>query len=168
MQIMKYIGVFMLFIAAGFYGMILLAPTELEYQVNEDINAPISEVYDAIISPGAMTKWMKGLESVKQTKGAEAGLGSEYDLYYPQEMVMHRVVTVHEAPFRIANEGLVKDFFSRIDDYTLEALDSNTTRVSWRVKMTSLDMKSRMIMKAENSHKANTAANLTSLKKLLE
>jgi hypothetical protein len=168
MQIIKYIGIILLFIAAGFYGMILLAPTEIEYQVNEDISAPIGEVFDAINNPNKMTKWMKGLESAKQTKGTEASVASEYNLYYPQEMVMHREVNVYEAPVRVAHEGVVKDFFSRIDDYTLEALDSNKTRISQRVKMTSLDMKSRMIMKAEDSHKKNTADNLTALKKMLE
>lgn len=168
MQIIKYVGIIMLFVAAGFYGMILLAPSELEYRVNEDIQAPIEEVFEAISSPDMMTKWMKGLESVKQTRGAETELSAEYDLYYPQEMIMHRVVKVYENPTRIVNEGIVKEFFSRVDDYTLEAIDSNKTRISWRVKMTSLDMKSRMIMKAEESHKTNTAANLTALKKLLE
>jgi carbon monoxide dehydrogenase subunit G len=165
MQIIKYVGIIMLFVAAGFYGMILLAPSELEYQVNEDIQAPIEEVFEAISSPDMMTKWMKGLESVK---GAEIELSAEYDLYYPQEMIMHRVVKVYEDPTRIVNEGIVKEFFSRLDDYTLEAIDSNKTRVSWRVKMTSLDMKSRMIMKAEDSHKTNTAANLTALKEYLK
>ena len=168
MQILKYVGIIMLFIAAGFYGMILLAPTEIEYQVNEDINAPIDEVFDAINNPAKMTKWMKGLESVKQTKGAEPAKGSEFDLFYPKEMIMHRITNIYEVPNRIANEGTVKDFFSRADDYTLEALDSNKTRISQRVIMTSLDMKSRMIMKAKDAHKKNTSTNLAALKKLLE
>lgn len=158
----------MLFIGAGFFGMLLMVPSELEYVVNEDINVPASEVFKGINDPEDMVKWMTGLKSVKQVKGDGPGVHSEYDLFYPQDMIMHRTTNVYDLDSRIVNNGEVKDFFNRIDDYTIKALDSSKTRISWKVKMKSLNMGSRMILKAEDTHKNNTAENLTALKTYLE
>ncbi|MFY9282377.1 MAG: hypothetical protein WAO92_10295, partial [Bacteroidia bacterium] len=69
---------------------------------------------------------------------------------------------------RLAVVGDVPDFFSRTDDYTLEVLDSNHTRISVMVKMKALSMGSRMMLRTEETHKINTATNLSALKKYIE
>jgi carbon monoxide dehydrogenase subunit G len=168
MNYLKYLGIFMLFIAAGFYGMILLSPSQITFQVNEDIQAPPSQVYDAIANPQRMTHWMHGLEGAKQTKGEQIAVGSEYDLFYPKGMTMHRAITSADTFTKITVDGTVTDFFRRADDYTLEQIDTGTTRVSVQVTMTALGMKSKMIMRAEETHKKNTADNLSKLKAYLE
>ena len=168
MNVMKYIGIFMLFIAAGFYGLILLSPSEITFQVNDDVSAPIQSAFQALHEPQALPNWMHGLDIAKQTKGDGVSIESEYDLFYPKEMVMHRVITVCDTFARLALVGDVPDFFSRTDDYTLEVLDSNHTRISVMVKMKALSMGSRMMLRTEETHKINTANNLSALKKYIE
>lgn len=168
MKWFKYIGLFMLFIAAGFYGLIGLSPSEIQFRVNEDVNAPIDEAYNALHEVKVMPKWMYALEGVKQTQGDGLSATSEYDLFYPNGMTMHRTVNLCDTFTKLAVTGDVPDFFSRTDDYTLEALDSNRTRISVMVKMKALSLGSRLMLRTSETHKKNTATNLTALKGYLE
>ena len=45
MKLLKYTGIFIVFIAAAYYGLVFMAPKELTFQVNEDFNAPIDSVF---------------------------------------------------------------------------------------------------------------------------
>lgn len=168
MNVLKYLGIIMLFVAAGFYGMILLSPEEIDFRVNEDINAPIDEVYQGIANPQTWSKWVEGIEQVKQRKGDGFSQGSETDVYFPQEMIMNRTLRLAEQNDQIVLHGEVVDFFSKTESYKLEALDSNTTRVSCTVNMRALKNKSRMVMRAKETHVANMAKSLTALKNYLE
>lgn len=168
MNVLKYLGIIMLFVAAGFYGMILLSPEEIDFRVNEDINAQIGDVYKGIANPQTWNKWVEGVEKVKQLKGDGFTQGSEADVYFPQEMIMTRTLRLAEQNEQLVLHGEVVDFFSKTESYKLEALDSNTTRVSCTVKMRALKNKSRMVMRAKDTHIANMAKSLTALKDYLE
>mgnify|MGYP006117541623 FL=1 len=168
MNILKYLVIIVLFVAAGFYGMILLSPSEIEFRVNEDISAPIDEVYKGITNPQTWGKWVEGVERVKQKKGDGFSQGSVSDVFFPQEMMMTKELRLAEVNKQIVLHGVVIDFFSKTESYILEVLDSNTTRVSCSIKMKALKNKSKMIMRAKETHTQNMAKNLTSLKNYLE
>ncbi len=168
MNIVKYAGIVMLFIAAAFYGMILLSPTQIEFRVNEDINAPIIEVYSGIANPTTWKIWIEGIEKVKQLNGDGFLAGSITEVYFPQDMVMKRTLRVATENEQLVLHGEVKDFFSKTETYNLEALDSATTRVSCTVKMKALKNKSKMILKAKDTHSNNMKKSLIALKIFLE
>ncbi|MFB1002514.1 MAG: SRPBCC family protein [Bacteroidia bacterium] len=168
MNILKYLVIIVLFVAAGFYGMILLSPSEIEFRVNEDISTPIDEVYKGITNPQTWGKWVEGVERVKQKKGDGFSQGSVSDVFFPQEMMMTKELRLAEVNKQIVLHGVVIDFFSKTESYILEVLDSNTTRVSCSIKMKALKNKSKMIMRAKETHTQNMAKNLTSLKNYLE
>tara|TARA_B110000879_G_C11181757_1_gene518833 strand:+ start:3391 stop:3900 length:510 start_codon:yes stop_codon:yes gene_type:complete len=168
MNILKYLVIIVLFVAAGFYGMILLSPSEIEFRVNEDISAPIDEVYKGITNPQTWGKWVEGVERVKQKKGDGFSQGSVSDVFFPQKMMMTKELRLAEVNKQIVLHGVVIDFFSKTESYILEVLDSNTTRVSCSIKMKALKNKSKMIMRAKETHTQNMAKNLTSLKNYLE
>lgn len=81
---------------------------------------------------------------------------------------MTRTLRLAEQNEQLVLHGEVVDFFSKTESYKLEALDSNTTRVSCTVKMRALKNKSRMVMRAKDTHIANMAKSLTALKDYLE
>lgn len=168
MKILKYSVIVLLFVASGFYGMIILSPSEIEFRVNEDINAPVDEVYKGVINPQTWAKWVEGVERVKQKKGNGFSQGSVSEVFFPQEMMMTKELRLAEVNKQIVLHGVVIDFFSKTESYTLEVLDSSTTRVSCSVNMKALKNKSKMIMRAKETHTQNMANNLTSLKNYLE
>ena len=168
MNILKYLVIILFFVAAGFYGMIVLSPSEIEFRVNEDINAPIDKVYKGLISPQTWGKWVEGVESVKQKKGDGFSQGSVSEVFFPQEMMMTKELRTAELNKQVVLHGIVIDFFSKTESYTLQVLDSNTTRVSCSVKMKAIKNKSKMVMQAKETHSQNMAKNLNSLKNYLE
>lgn len=168
MNFVKYLGIIVLFVAAAFYGMILLSPSHIDFRVNEDINVPIGEVYEGILNPKTWQNWTEGIENVKQIKGDGFSVGSVAEVYFPQDMIMTRTLRVATSNEQLVLYGEVKDFFSKTETYTLEALDSGTTRVSCTVKMKALKNKSKMILKAEETHRNNMAQSLIALKIFLE
>ncbi|MEN8732860.1 MAG: SRPBCC family protein [Bacteroidia bacterium] len=166
-NVLKYIGILLLFVAAGFYGMILLSPSEINFRVNEDVQAPIAEVYDAIANPSRWKKWMMNIQKIEQVKGDGLLQGSVTEVHYPQEMVLTRTLTLAEPNQQVVLDGIVKDFYQKVESYKLEALDSNTTRISCNVKMVALKTRSKMVLQVEETHVKNMAEALTSLKTYL-
>ncbi|MDB9883122.1 SRPBCC family protein [Bacteroidia bacterium] len=170
MQYLKYFGIFLLFLVAGFFGMIWMAPSEVSFQVNEDINAPITEVFDATTNPQKLSKWIAGVNTVKQVKGDGSAKGSAYDLFFEGEgnMIMRQTVNVFEPNKLYAYKGIVEDFMEVVSSTEYEALDSNSTRIFTKVSIRPLSQKMKMFMHAKETHKKNSAANFTRLKKYLE
>lgn len=168
MNIRKYLVIITIFVAAGFYGMILLSPSEIEFRVNEDIEAPVETVYKGIINPQTWGNWVEGIVRVNPKKGDGFSQGSVSEVFFPQDMMMTKELRRAEINKEVVLHGVVIDFFSKTESYTLEVLDSNTTRVSCIVKMKALKNKSKMIMRAKETHTQNMAKNLTSLKNYLE
>lgn len=164
----KYIGIFILFVAVAYGGMIVLAPSEVTVQVNEDINAPIDQVFDASTDYTQFSKWINGVQSAKKIKGEAATPGAEYKVYFEGDMNLNHTVTFIEKNKRYAYNGVVPDFFEITSNTTFEALDSNTTRVMTKLTMNPLSTKMKMFMYFEETHKKNAAANLTSMKEFLE
>lgn len=158
----------MLFVAAAYLGMVWMAPSSISFQVNEDINASNEVVYKALYNEGEMTEWMHGLKAAKQTRGEGMSIASEYQLHYPDNMIMNRTVTQCIPNSRLSFKGEVTDFFTRADDYSLQELDSNHTRISCKVEMKSLSLKSKLMLIAKETHQKNTSSNLASLKSYLE
>lgn len=167
---MKYLGIFMLFLVAAVAGLIVLSPEEVAFQVNEDVNAPIAEVFDATTNPARLSKWMNGVKSVKQLRGNGAAVGAEYDLYFEGEgnMVITHKVNVLDHNEQYSYTGTVVDFMKVNSNTTYEALDSTTTRISTKVSMKPLSVKMKMFMYMEDTHRKNAANNYNSLKDYLE
>lgn len=160
----------MLFVAAAVFGMILLAPEEVSVQVNEDINAPIEEVFDAVTNPNKLVNWVNGVASVRQIIGDGPGVDAEYKLSFEGEgqMTMTQKVDLFEENNEYAYTGTVQDFMEVNSRTTFEALDSNKTRISVYLTMRPLSYKMKMFIYAEETHKANAAMNNTRLKEYLE
>ena len=169
MKLLRYVGIFLLFAGAAVVGMIFMAPSEVSFQVNEDFDAPVSEVYDAITNHQKMTKWMNGVESAKQTKGDGCAEGSEYDLFFKGEgaMVLNHKVNAAETNASYAYTGTVKDFFKMTNSSAFEALDSNRTRVQTKIKMEPLSNKFKLFMYAEETHIKNAKDNYIRLQEYL-
>ena len=169
MKMMRYVGIFLAFVGVAFAGMLLMAPSEVAFQVNEDINAPISEVYDAITNHNKMAKWINGVESTKQTKGDGCAIGSEYDLFFQGDggMVLNHKVNTAETNKMYAYTGTVKDFFKMTSVTEFEALDSATTRIQSKVTMEPLSNKFKLFMYAKDTHIKNAKDNYTRLQDFL-
>ena len=160
----------MLFIAAAFFGMIFLAPDEVSVQVNEDINAPAGEVFDAICNHIHFKEWISGVKATRQTNGDGPGTNAIYALTFEGEgnMVMNHNTTVFEPDSRYAYQGEVSDFM-QVNSYNeLQVLDSNRTRISTKLTIKALSSKMKMFMYAEETHRKNAADNLIRLKEYLE
>lgn len=160
----------MLFLGAGYFGMIWMAPSEVSLQVNEDIEAPIGEVFSAVTDYTVFPKWINGVQAAKQVKGNTAEEGAEYQLNFKGEgkMVMNHKVTVLETNSRYAYTGTVKNFMEVLSNTTLEVVDSNTTRVKTKLTLKPLSNRMKMFMYADETHKRNAAANLNRLKEYVE
>ena len=168
MNWIKYIGIFILFVAVAYAGMILLAPSEVSVQVNEDINAPIDQVFDASTDYTQFSKWINGVKSAKKVRGEVATVGAEYKVYFEGDMNLNHKVTFIEENKQYAYSGVVQDFFQITSKTSFEAVDSNTTRVMTKLTMKPLSTKMKMFMYFEETHKKNAAANLASMKEFLE
>lgn len=170
MKWFKYIGIFMLFIAAGFYGMLLLAPSEVNVQVNKDINAPIDAVYAALSDHKHFPEWIRGVKSTRQLSGDGPGNRAEYSVAFEGQgnMVMKHKTTVYEPHNQYAYIGTVDDFMEVNSNTTLEALDSNSTRISTKLTIKALSNKMKMFMYADETHRKNAADNYVRLKEYLE
>jgi uncharacterized protein YndB with AHSA1/START domain len=170
MKWFTYIGIFMLFIAAAYFGMIWMAPSEVSFQVNDDINAPITEVFDAATNPQKFGKWINGVTAVKQVKGDGAATDSEYDLYFKgsEQMILRQRVTLLESDKTYAYIGTVPDFMEVTSTTSFEAIDNTTTRVQTKNTMKPLSNKMKMFMYAKETHTKNAASNLTRLKEFVE
>ena len=170
MKWFKFVGVFLLFIGAGYFGMIWMAPEEVSVQVNEDINAPISQVFVAATDYQTFPKWINGVQAAKQLAGDGAEVGSEYELNYKGEgkMVMNHKVTALEANSLYAYVGTVVDFMQVNSSTAFESLDSTHTRVKTTLTLKPLSNRMKMFMYADETHKKNAASNLTELKEFIE
>lgn len=170
MQWLKYIGIFMLFVVAAFFGMIWMAPSEVSFRVNEDINAPIDEVFSKVADYQNFKEWINGVQSTKQERGAGAGVGSSYKLFYKGEgqMIMDLKITGFESEKTYAYIGEVEDFMRVNVMMTFEAIDSNLTRISMQNKIEALSSRMKMFMYAEETHKKNASDNLEALKQFIE
>ena len=95
MKIAKYVGIFSAFLVAAVGGLIVLSPSEVEYTVNKDMNAPLQECWLTATDYNKASNWVAGLTSVKQTSGIELAEGSSYNLKFGNEdnsMVMEQTI----------------------------------------------------------------------------
>ena len=94
MKLLKYTGIFIVFIAAAYYGLVFMAPKELTFQVNEDFNAPIDSVFLFMTDPSYLSQWVEGIDSVHVEINTNSGIGNQFQLYYQGEnsMVMNKTV----------------------------------------------------------------------------
>ena len=167
---MRYFGIFLLFAGAAIAGMIFMAPSEITFQVNEDFNAPVSEVFDGISNSDVMPKWINGVKSVKQTKGDGAAVGSIYDMFHKGEgnMVMSREITTCDVDQAYGFIDNVPDFMERVSKTTFEQLDSTHTRISTKVTMKALGVKMKLFMYNDETHIKNAKDDYIRLKEYLE
>jgi len=164
----KYIGIFILFLTLAFVGMILLAPSEVTVQVNEDIKAPVNVVFESHSNYSHFSKWINGVKSAKQTKGDGISVGSEYEVLFEDDKVLIHTPTLIENNKRYAYTAEVADFFNLSSNTIFEALDTNSTRVMTKLSLSPSSWKMKMFMYFEKTHRQNAANNLTSLKNYLE
>lgn len=170
MKFFKYTGVFIVFIAASYFGLVFMAPSKLTFQVNEDFNAPIKTVFSSMTDPSILPQWVEGIDSFSAENVIIPKVGDQYKLYFQGEnsMVMNKTVLQYEANKLYSTHGSINDFFDWDEKIAFEALDSNRTRVSNIVTLKSLSQKTRLLMYAEETHKKNVAGNYVKLKKLIE
>ena len=160
----------MLFLGAGYFGMIWMAPEKVSVQVNEDINASVSQVFEAATDYHTFPKWINGVQAAKQVSGDGAEVGSEYELNFKGEgkMVMNHKVTALETNSSYAYVGTVVDFMQVNSSTSFESLDSTRTRVKTTLTLEPLSNRMKMFMYADETHKKNAASNLTALKEFIE
>ncbi|MDG1724711.1 MAG: SRPBCC family protein [Bacteroidia bacterium] len=170
MKFLKYIGVFIVFITASYFGLVFMAPSKLNFQVNEDFNAPIETVFSFMTEPSILPQWVEGIDSFYAENLIIPKVGDQYKLYFQGEnsMVMNKTVLLYEANKLYSTHGSIKDFFDWNEKITFVALDSNRTRVSNIVTLKSLSQKTRLLTYAEETHRKNVAGNYLKLKKLIE
>ena len=80
MKLLKYTGIFIVFIAAAYYGLVFMAPKELTFQVNEDFNAPIDSVFLFMTDPSYLSQWVEGIDSVNEEINTNSGVGNHLPL----------------------------------------------------------------------------------------
>ena len=170
MKFLKYTGVFIVFIAVSYFGLVFMAPSKLTFQVNEDFNAPIETVFSSMTDPSILPQWVEGIDSFSAENVIIPKVGDQYKLYFQGEnsMVMNKTVLQYEANKLYSTHGSINDFFDWDEKIAFVALDSNRTRVSNIVTLKSLSQKTRLLMYAEETHKKNVAGNYVKLKKLIE
>lgn len=171
MKIVKYVGIFSVFLLAAFGGLVLLSPSELEYTVNKDINAPLEKCWRTATDIHQAPNWISGLTSVKQTKGNTLTTGATYDMNYGEEdnsMVMKQKVTVLTPSEQITFLGTVENLVTKNSSTTFKFVDSTTTRLSTKVKMKALSYKMKLFMNNEKSFKNAEAENLNQLQAYIE
>ena len=166
MKIAKYVAIFSAFLFAGFGGLVLLSPSEIEYTVNKDINAPLNECWETMTNFNEATNWIAGLTTVQQIKGSDCAEGSEYKLTYGEDenaMVMNVRITVFDPQKQLASRGTVENFLDKQSVTTFQLVDSTTTRLSTRVKMKALSFRMKLFMNNQKSFKQAEAENLDNL-----
>ena len=121
MKFLKYIGVFIVFIAASYFGLVFMAPSKLNFQVNEDFNAPIETVFSFMTDPSILPQWVEGIDSFYAENLIIPKEGDQYKLYFQGEnsMVMNKTVLLYEANKLYSTHGSIKDFFDWNEKITL-------------------------------------------------
>ena len=170
MKLLKYTGIFIVFIVAAYYGLVFMAPKELTFQVNEDFNAPIDSVFLFMTDPTYFPQWVEGIDSVHVEINTNSGIGNQFQLYYQgkNSMVMNKTVLSFQTNKAYSTHGSIENFFEWDEKITFESLDHNHTRVSNIITLNSLSHKTRLLMYAEDTHKKNVANNYLKLKELIE
>jgi uncharacterized protein YndB with AHSA1/START domain len=170
MKLLKYTGIFIVFIAAAYYGLVFMAPKELTFQVNEDFNVPIDSVFLFMTDPSYLPQWVEGIDSVHLETNTNSGIGNQFQLYYQGEnsMVMNKTVLSFQTNKAYSTHGSIENFFEWDEKVTFESLDHNQTRVSNIITLKSISHKTRLLMYAEDTHKKNVANNYLKLKELIE
>ena len=171
MKIAKYVGIFSAFLVAAVGGLIVLSPSEVEYTVNKDINAPLQECWLTATDYNKASNWVAGLTSVKQTSRIELAEGSSYNLKFGNEdnsMVMEQTITMLSPNEIYAYEGIVDDYLEKTSITTFKVVDSTTTRLSTKVKMKALSFRMKLFMNNDESFKKGEAENLDRLQEIIE
>lgn len=169
MKFLKYVGIFILFVVAAIFGMTLLAPDEVSFRVNYDINAPIERVYKATTNHTEFKHWISGVEATRQIEGEGVASGASYDLTFAGEgnMVMRHKAKVVEPNARYAYMGTVKDFMEVSSDTKYIALDSANTRLTTKISMKTLSNKMKVFMYSKETHIKNATQNYERLRDYL-
>lgn len=170
MKLIKYTGIFIVFIAAAYYGLVFMAPKELTFQVNEDFNAPIDSVFLFMTDPSYLSQWVEGIDSVNEEINTNSGVGNQFQLYYQgkNSMVMNKTVLLFQTNKAFSTHGLIENLFEWDEKIAFESLGHNQTRVSNIITLKSISHKTRLLMYAEDTHKKNVANNYLKLKELIE
>ena len=165
MKIFKYLLVFLFFIGVSYVGLLILAPSSLTFQVNEDIDAPVHLVFENLTNPALHHLWNDAIDYI-EFDATSMYAGGEYIIHFKGEksLVMNKSVVDYDSLVHCGTRGVVKDFFTWDEDINFLSLDSNRTRISTVVTLKSLSLRTRLLMYLEDTHKENLAYHYTSLK----
>lgn len=99
-------------LVAAFFAIGLIC-TECSYQVEMEIDAPVSSVWEKLNDMESMPTWMDGLESIELTGGQSGSVGAQYRLVFLQdgeEIEIQETFTEFDPPnafaFDMSNEVL--------------------------------------------------------------
>jgi len=170
MKILKYISIFILFIGAGYYGLVFMAPKSIEFQVNEDFDAPIDKVFQMVANPAKLTQWNSTMDKVTYGGKYPLMVGDKYEIYFKgdQPLILSRTVQGFDQNQRLVTHGIIPNYFVWNEDIRFEALDSTHTRIFTKITLKSESLRTRLLMYAKETHEKNVSQNYQKLKKVLK
>ena len=119
MKIVKYVGIFVLFVVAGLFGLMLMAPKQVTFVVSQDVNAPISETWSYTMNPDNLPQWIDGLSKIEHKSGEFNAVGSKTAFIYnegKEDMTMIETITVYEPEKQFAFKGEVEDMMTVVSN----------------------------------------------------
>ena len=171
MKIIKYAGIFILFLVVAVFGMMFMAPKNVMFVVSQDINAPLESTWNYTMNPENLPKWIEGLSKIEHKSGEFNSVGSKTAFIYnegKEDMTMIETITAYEPEKQFAFKGEVKDMMSVVSNASFTALDSNRTNITIKTTITAESLGMRLFMYNQEGMRKRSKEQYAKLAELIE
>jgi uncharacterized protein YndB with AHSA1/START domain len=171
MKIVKYVGIFILFLVVAVLGMMFMAPQNVMFVVSQDVNAPLAKTWDYTMNPANLPKWIDGLSKIEHQSGEFNAVGSKTAFIYnegKEDMTMIETITAYEPEKQFAFKGEVTDMMSVVSNSSFTALDSNKSNITIKTTITAESFGMRLFMYNQEGMRKRSKEQYAKLAKLIE
>lgn len=127
MKFLKIFGIIILLLFLGFLSIGLISDKQ-EYQVEVDINKPVTEVFAWFNNHESLSEWIPEVKSFEPIKETPNKVGSEYKMLIDSEgkvMEMHETLTAYKQN-EIIEMVFVAGEMTKYNHFTFQATDNGT------------------------------------------
>lgn len=171
MKILKYFGIFLLFVVAAILGLMFMAPKSVTFVVTQDVNAPLDKTWSYTMNPENLPKWIEGLSKIEHLSGYTNAVGGKTAFIYnegKEDMTMIETITAYEPEKQFAFKGEVEDMMSVVSVSDFKALDSSKSNITIKTTITAESFGMRLFMYNQEGMRTRSKEQYAKLAGLIE
>lgn len=171
MKIVKYVGIFVLFVVAALLGLMFMAPKNVTFVVSQDVNAPVSKTWSYTINPNNLPNWIDGLSKIEHISGEFNAIGSKTAFIYnegKEDMTMIETITAYEPEKQFAFKGEVEDMMTVVSNNEFTMIDSVKTNMTVKTTIIAESFGMRLFMYNQEGMRKRSKEQYAKLATLIE